>query len=268
MERDLGTVAGALGALQDDIRRRMYLFIRGAGRAVSRDEAAKHAGISRKLAAFHLDKLVDKGLLQADYARPPGRGGPGAGRPAKLYRPSPVEIGTSIPERRYELAGEILVEAIDTQLPGESVLDAGRRVAREAGTGVGEDVRRAGRMRPAGRERALSAAGEVLSRHGFEPYEDDDGALALRNCPFHALAQRSPQLVCGINQAFIDGLLRGLGNETVEAALEPRPGRCCVRLKAGDGSQTERATRNPDSDSLRTEDVATKRQIGSTEERA
>src|ERR687894_219788 len=109
MERDLRTVATALGALQDDVRRRMYLFIRAAGRSVSRDEAAREVGISRKLAAFHLDKLVDRGLLEADYARPAGRGGPGAGRPAKVYEPSSLELVASIPERRYDLAGGILV---------------------------------------------------------------------------------------------------------------------------------------------------------------
>ena len=267
MERDLGTVAGALGALQDTVRRRMYLFIRAPARPVSRDEAAQEAGISRKLAAFHLDKLVERGLLEAHYARPPGRRGPGAGRPAKLYRPSSVEIGTSIPERRYELVGEILVEAIETQAAGESVGDAGRRVAKQAGKQLGEETRRTSRMRPAGRERALSAAREVLGRHGFEPYEDEEGSLALRNCPFHALAQRSPALVCGLNQAFIDGLLRGLGNETVEAALEPQSGRCCVRLKANDAITRPPSTQQAEDDSRRSRDAGTTLPTGSTGER-
>jgi predicted ArsR family transcriptional regulator len=232
METDLRTAATVLGALQDDVRRRLYLFIRGAGRSVSRDEAAREVGISRKLAAFHLDKLVDRGLLEAHYARPAGRGGPGAGRPAKVYRPSDLEVAASLPERRYDLAGTLLVEAIESQLPEESVAEAVRRVGHKAGEELGQRTRSEGRLRPSGSERALSTASKVLRSHGFEPYGDEDGHLALRNCPFHALAQISPQLVCGLNQAFIDGLLRGLGNETVEAALEPQPGRCCVRLKA------------------------------------
>jgi predicted ArsR family transcriptional regulator len=232
MERDLQGAASSVGALEDDVRRLMYLFIRDRGRPVGRDEAAREAGISRKLAAFHLDKLVDKGLLEAHYARPPGRRGPGAGRPSKLYEPSSAEIDISIPERRYDLVGRILVDAIVSQSPEESATEASRRVARDAGEAMGREVRRTGRLRPAGPERALATAKDVLRHHGFEPYESAAGELTLRNCPFHVLSQRAPRLVCGLNQSFIDGLLRGLGNATVEAALEPQPGQCCVKLRA------------------------------------
>src|SRR5512134_2826917 len=90
--------AEALGALEDELRRRLYLFVRTQGRPVNRDEAAAAEGISRKLAAFHLDKLVDRGLLTATYARPPGRGGRGAGRTAKYYQPSSREFHVTIPE--------------------------------------------------------------------------------------------------------------------------------------------------------------------------
>jgi predicted ArsR family transcriptional regulator len=231
MKEDLRSTAASLGALEDDVRRHMYLFIRDQGRPVSRDEAAKDAGISRKLAAFHLDKLVDKGLLRAHYARLPGRGGPGAGRPPKLYEPAGDELSLSIPERRYDLVGQILVDAMESQMPGESALDAARRVARQAGEELGQEVRRVRRLHPAGSERALSVAEDLLRGQGFEPYGCANGELVLRNCPFHALAQRAPDLVCGVNQAFVDGLLRGLGNETVEAALEPQPGQCCVKLR-------------------------------------
>ena len=231
MDRDLDVVAGAVGALEDETRRHMYLYIRGRGRPVGRDEAAREVGISRKLAAFHLDKLVDKGLLKAHYARPVGRGGPGAGRPAKVYEPSSLELVASIPERRYEVVGQILVEAAESQGPGEAPRDAARRAAREAGLRLGEETSRKRGVRRPGPERALSVTTDVLRGHGFEPYEEEEGIVALRNCPFHALAQRSPHLVCGMNQAFVDGILRGLGNQTVEALLDPCPGRCCVKLR-------------------------------------
>jgi predicted ArsR family transcriptional regulator len=231
MKSDLRSIAASLGALEDDVRRRMYLFIRDQARPVSRDEAAKEAGISRKLAAFHLDKLVDRGLLRAHYARPPGRGGPGAGRPSKLYEPADGELSLSIPERRYDLLGGILVDAIESRSPEESASDAVRRVARRVGEDLGREIRRTRRLYPAGPERALSVARDVLRDHGFEPYAGAGGQLELRNCPFHVLARRAPELVCGLNQAFVDGLLRGLGNETVMAALEPQPGQCCVKLR-------------------------------------
>jgi predicted ArsR family transcriptional regulator len=231
MLRGLRKGASAIAALDDDLRSRMYVYIRARGRAVSRDEAADHVGISRKLAAFHLDKLVERGLLEAHYARLPGRGGRGAGRSSKLYEPSDVEIDVSIPERRYDIVGEIMVEAL-TQDSKEPPREAARRVAFDRGEAIGQEVKREMRLRPPGSERALAVAEETLADYGFEPYRVGDETVSLRNCPFHDLSRRAPELVCGLNREFIDGFLRGLGNKSVEAALEPTPGECCVKLRA------------------------------------
>ncbi len=149
----------------------------------------------------------------------------------KYYEPSDVEIEVSVPERRYNLAGELLLEAIRSEQLDEPARAAAMRVARERGHALGERVRRERRLRPLDAERALTVARDVLEQ-GFEPYSEDPGVLALRNCPFHALAQQSPELMCHINQAFIDGLLRGLGNKTVEAMRACKPGDCCVSLRA------------------------------------
>jgi predicted ArsR family transcriptional regulator len=221
-----------IAALEDPVRRRIYEGVRRAGRAVTREEVADDVGISRKLAAFHLDKLLERGLLTSHYARPPGRSGRGAGRSAKYYRPSEIQIEISIPERHYDLAGSLLVDAIQSQEPNESAREAAFRVARERGRSIGEQQRQARKLRRAGAERALSVTGEILEEHGFEPYRDEPGGLALRNCPFHSLAQAAPDLVCEMNQAFIDGMLRGLGNDTVEAVLACKPGDCCVTLRS------------------------------------
>jgi predicted ArsR family transcriptional regulator len=231
MLRGLRKGAGTIGALEDDLRRRMYVFIRRQGRPVSRDEAADHVGISRKLAAFHLDKLVERGLLAAHYARLPGRSGRGAGRSSKLYEPSDLEVEVSIPERRYDIIGEIMVAALteDSQKPPREVA---KRIAYYRGHAIGEEVKGELRLRPPGSERALSVAEETLASYGFEPYRAGDETISLRNCPFHDLSRRAPELVCGLNREFIDGFLRGLGNDSVRAALEPTPGECCVKLRA------------------------------------
>lgn len=231
MLRGLRKGAGAIGALEDDLRRRMYVFIRRRGKPVSRDEAAEQVGISRKLAAFHLDKLVERGLLTAHYARLPGRSGRGAGRSSKLYEPSDLEVDVSLPERRYDIVGEIMVAALD-QESGESPREAAKRIAFDKGRAIGDEIRDRMRLRPPGSERALSVAEETLSDYGFEPYREGSDMISLRNCAFHTLARQAPDLVCGLNREFIDGLLRGLGNETVEAALLPTPGECCVKLRA------------------------------------
>lgn len=235
MLRGIRKGANAVAALDDELRRRMYEFIRGRGTPVSRDEAAEHVGISRKLAAFHLDKLVERGLLEAHYARLPGRSGAGAGRSSKLYVPSALEIDVSIPERRYDIVGEIMVATLaqDSERPAREV---SKKIAFDKGRSVGETVKDRLRLRPPGSERALAVAEEALTDYGFQPYRDDSGSISLRNCPFHTLARQSPELVCGLNREFIDGFLRGLGNDTVDAALEPTPDQCCVKLRARKGS--------------------------------
>ncbi len=230
MPANLEAAASVVGALEDELRRRMYLFIRSQGRPVSRDEAAREVGISRKLAAFHLDKLVEKGLLKAHYARPPGRSGRGAGRSSKFYEPTDAEIAVSLPPRGYDFVGDILVEAIEARRTDESPHETARRVAFDVGVGLGREVREKDRLRRPGPERALAIAKQVLTDHGYEPYAAN-GGLRLRNCPFHALSQKAPDLICGLNRSFVDGLLRGLGNDSVEAVLNRQPGECCVHLR-------------------------------------
>jgi len=226
-EHALGTV----GALADDLRRQMYLFIREQGRPVSRDEAAEAVGISRKLAAFHLDKLTEKGLLKAHYRRLSGRTGPGAGRPSKVYEPAEVEVAVSIPSRSYDFVGSLLVSALERS-PSRARAEV-RTASWDEGRSLGERVRREKRLRSSSPKKLLAIAHEVLYERGYEPYLDDTGTLRLRNCPFHALAQQSREIVCSLNHAFISGLLSGLDDNHLDAALEPQPGQCCVRIQSG-----------------------------------
>lgn len=217
MVRDLGTSARSIGALADDLRRGMYLFIRRSATAVPRDEAARAVGISAKLAAFHLDKLVDDGLLEAHYARLPGRSGPGAGRSSKLYQPTDRSFDVSLPPRSYEFVGRLLLAALQNKKDGESPEAAARRVGHAAGT-------------QAGRTAGVKSIEDILIELGFEPRHEGDN-LVLANCPFHSLAQVDPELVCGLNEAFIAGIIEGAEATTKRALLDPAPGRCCVTLE-------------------------------------
>jgi predicted ArsR family transcriptional regulator len=222
----------ALAALDDDLRRRMYLFVRGRGRPASREEVAHAVGVSRKLAAFHLDKLVERGLLVATYARPPGRGGRGAGRSAKYYEPSEREFEVSIPERNYDVIGTVLLKAIEGQRPGEPADASARRAAREVGQGIGRAERERLRLPPPGAERAIAVATGVLAACGYEPYVAEEDSVRMRSCPYHALAEQNRDLVCGLNRELVQGIVSGLGNETLRVTLEPTAGECCVRLRA------------------------------------
>jgi predicted ArsR family transcriptional regulator len=212
----------ALSGLDDPVRGRLYEFVSGSAEPVGRDEAAAAAGIGRALAAYHLDKLVGLGLLTASYQRPSGRTGRGAGRPAKLYARSGREFTVTLPPREYELAARLLAEAVETGGDGQS-RTALHTAARQAGADLGKR-HRAG----SSRRSSVHAAQAALREYGFEPSADPAGTIWLRNCPFHQLASRHPDLICNMNLALIEGLTAGLGATELCPALNPGPGRCCV----------------------------------------
>jgi predicted ArsR family transcriptional regulator len=223
-------VLASVSCLSDPVRAQLYEFVSHSPEAVGRDEAAAAAGIGRAIAVYHLDKLVDAGLLTASYRRPPGRSGPGAGRPAKLYARSGREFAVTVPPREYELAAHLLAQAVAADAGGASraaLCDAARQFGADAGTGHRAAASDAGG--PARAEDALRA-------HGFEPWPAEDGTVLLRNCPFHRLAARHRDIVCGMNLALIEGLVAGLGADGVRPALDPRPGQCCVVIRADQSS--------------------------------
>ena len=226
----------AVAALNDDLRRQMYGFIRRARRPVSREEAAESVGISRKLAAFHLDKLVEVGLLQAHYE--PLGGIRKVGRAPKRYEPTDATVQVSIPARKHDLLASILIDALLTEDQGKASHETAFEAARHHGAELGADEAEHARLGRLGAERALTLATATLSRCGFEPDRATPTLLRLRNCPFHPLAAKAPQLICRINHAFLTGFLDALGASTVTAVLTPRAlpspiGGCCVEL-AGD----------------------------------
>jgi predicted ArsR family transcriptional regulator len=221
----------AVAALADDMRRRMYEFIRQTRRPVSREEAAASVGISRKLAAFHLDKLVEVGLLRSSFA--PAGGIRKVGRTPKVYEPTANAVRVSIPERQHDLLAGILVDAVLAEDGTRTARQAAAEVARTEGTRIGAAER--ARLRPGrlGVERALTLIGSLLAGHGFEPDRETATRLRLRNCPFQPLAGRAPGLVCSINHAFLAGIVDGLQARGVAPVLDPRPGECCVELAPG-----------------------------------
>src|SRR5215213_7525114 len=215
----------ALALLADELRQRLYRFVAAQPGPVTRDQAAAAVGISRKLAAFHLDKLTAAGLLEATAADPASR------------RPAAAEVTLSIPQRRYDALGDVLAQAIVADGPASTTRHTAQQLARNRGQVLGERLRaerRLGRLVP---ERALTVIGELLGACGYAPVRAPTQLqLLLRNCPFQQLARRAPELVCGLNQQFVAGLLAGLRSRRVDAVLQPDaaadPTRCCVVLQA------------------------------------
>jgi predicted ArsR family transcriptional regulator len=201
----------ALASLADRVRRQAYRLVADATAPMGRDEVAESLGVGRTLAAFHLDKLVAAGLLETSYARRSGKTGPGAGRPAKLYRVAAAEHAVSVPPRAYRTAAELLAEALE-QAGAENVLY--------------EVAQRHGR-----RSEAPSEVTELLAEHGYAPAPDGPERIELRNCPFHRLAEQFPPVICGMNLALITGLL---ADSEWTARMDAAPGRCCVTLSKND----------------------------------
>jgi predicted ArsR family transcriptional regulator len=216
--------ADALTTLGDPTRRSAYDYVAAQGRPVGRDEVAGALGIGRTLAAYHLDRLAMAGLLSVAYARRSGRTGPGAGRPAKLYERSNRELTVSVPPRDYGLAATLLAHAAAHDEQGGT-----RQALRDAAESLGREIA-ATAPDPSHLER-------VLRERGYEPYEDDAGVTRLRNCPFHAVAQTHPEVVCDMNLALLAAVVAGL-DAGLQAALEPGPARCCVAIKRA-SPQTE-----------------------------
>ncbi len=215
-----------VASLGDGVRRGLYSYVVSQGRPVGRDEAAGAVGVSRALAAYHLDRLAGEALLDTRFEHLGPRRGPGAGRPAKLYQRSPRQFAVQLPPRNYELAARLLARAVDVG-PQNNVRRTLGESARELGCEVGASARTDPVATPNRQHAQLLTA---MCQCGYEPV-DVDGTIRLRNCPFDTLAQEHRELVCGMNLALIEGLLAGVECSELEAVLEPRPGECCVVVR-------------------------------------
>jgi predicted ArsR family transcriptional regulator len=201
----------AIGSLTDPTRRRLYAFVARSIEPVGRDEAADALGIPRQTAAYHLDRLAEEGLVDVEFLRLSGRSGPGAGRPAKLYKRTQRDREVSLPPRRYGLAARILLEAVSLGAVKRKDLVA---AAHRIGVGLAEQ----------GLDRALHET-------GYDPVMEE-GEIRFRNCPFHALKDEDQRTVCNLNLGLVEGMIEG-ANDDRKAYLEPSESYCCVRVRDG-----------------------------------
>jgi predicted ArsR family transcriptional regulator len=232
----------AVALLEEPNRRHLYDLVAASHESVSRDDAAAALAISRELAAFHLDRMVEAGLLVTEYRRRGGRTGPGAGRPAKFYRRSDRELSVTFPPRHYDVAADVMATALDRLDPSAGT-DVVRTVARERGTEVGLEARRSAGARP-GRRRLREALLATLSDAGYSPEVDaSNGAVLLRNCPFHSLATMHRDLTCGMNLAWADGVTDALADSGLTPKLDLKPGYCCVVFQPAPQPSARRSTK-------------------------
>jgi predicted ArsR family transcriptional regulator len=120
-----------------------------------------------------------------------------------------------LPRRGYDVAAEILATGVERASPArEAVLD----VARERGRQMGEQAA----------ERGAQGLLPLLESQGYEPFEDADGVVRLRNCPFHALVDEHRDLTCAMNLALLGGEASAVHEAGFRPVSDPREGLCCV----------------------------------------
>jgi predicted ArsR family transcriptional regulator len=235
---DLAQRVADVAALDDPIRRELYLYVRAQSAPVSRDQASDALGIARHTAKFHLDKLVEGGLLDTSFRRLSERRGPGAGRPTKLYARSSRQLSVILPERHYDLAGQLLATAMENaSAQGKTASDALKVVAASWGRQVADQARATAGPEPTP-ERLVACTCQALTENGYEP-QRANGTIVLRNCPFDALARDHTELICGMNLAIMDAAMERLEEGGLAARLEPAPDRCCVVLEQADAPAQE-----------------------------
>lgn len=218
---DLAAQATRVGALADPTRSALYEYVVAQREPVGREAAATALDLPLHSVKFHLDRLVEAGLLDTEFRRLGERTGPGAGRPSKLYRRAADQVAVSLPGRHYDLVGHILAGGVERARAGAGLDEALDQVAAETGREIGA----------AAAPGDTAAFTRVLADQGFEPWVEDDTVL-LANCPFDTLAQAHTALVCGLNRAFVQGVADGIGCAAT-ARLEPEPGWCCVKARLG-----------------------------------
>ncbi len=217
-ERDIERLVAALG---DPTRRRVFFAVRDAGAPLNKGQVAEAVGIDRRLAGFHLDKLLAEGFLAADFRRRHGRSGPGAGRPAKHYRPSGAEIAVNLPERHYELLAGLLLRASRDASgdPPQVVLE---RTGYEFGFQAGLVQAAAGASGPAQGADVVAQVARLLSQYGFEAAAEGDRDLHACSCPFEALAFDDPERICGLDRAIWRGMIAAFDPDARLASVTTR----------------------------------------------
>jgi predicted ArsR family transcriptional regulator len=227
-----------LDALGNPGLRATLAFVRSRQDPPSADEVAAELGLSRSVARWRLERLVESELLEPQFVNRSGRRGPGAGRPAKTYAVAPETGALEFPPRRFEELLRLLIEALP-------VRGRGRRLD-EVGFAFGSELARAARLRPATRaatalERVCRALGALGFQAAVESLTGDRAVLVTPTCPLRPLVVGAPaarDVDQGMWRGLVAGALQGLDPsgvrcETHECLSGNAPCRILIRLASG-----------------------------------
>jgi predicted ArsR family transcriptional regulator len=191
-----------LKALGDNTRYAIYLELARSPLPLATAEIAEMLDLHVNTVRPHLERMRDVGLLRVDID---ARGA--VGRPQHRYSLADDAPSLGLEPSPYPMLAQVLLRAAaGGGLDGEDLAEAGR-----------EQGRTDGRRWPAGTT-ALDALVAEQAKLGFDPtvVEDDDGAtMAFAHCPFRALAEQHPELVCRLHCGLVEGLVDERGDAEI-----------------------------------------------------
>jgi predicted ArsR family transcriptional regulator len=229
--------AEPLDAVADPGLRAALLFARSQAEPITADDAAAALEVHRNVARGRLDRLAAAGLLEVTRERRTGRSGPGAGRPAKVYRVAPELEAIEFPPRHFDE----LVAALVEELP-ESAL-------RRAGAQFGRQLAMAAGLRPVrdlvrGLGRACAAVRSLGYQASLVSVEGDRAVISTPTCPLRPLVARRPETAeidrgmwAGLVERALDGVrAEDVRCETADCLDEHRSCRVVLELAAQEAS--------------------------------
>lgn len=201
-------------------------------------DLAAAVGLHVNTVRFHLERLIDEGLVeQAGQDRSSG------GRPRLTYRALEGE-GDVRDHRDYQLLAEILAGSIS-----ESVPDAAA-TSLEAGRAWGHYLADAPKPhRSSTAQEGLAELLRVLAHIGFEPRVtgEQGRTLELHHCPFREVAEAHREVACSVHLGLMQGLLAGMRAPLTAERLEPfvGPHLCLARLRDSAEDPPDDASTSP-----------------------
>jgi predicted ArsR family transcriptional regulator len=191
-----------LKALGDNTRYAIYLELARSPLPLATAEIADMLDLHVNTVRPHLERMRDVGLLRVDID---ARGA--VGRPQHRYSLADDAPSLGLEPSPYPLLARVLLRAAaEGGLDGEDLAEAGREQGRTDG------------RRWSAETTALDALVVEQAKLGFDPtvVEDDDGAtMAFAHCPFRALAEQHPELVCRLHCGLVEGLVDERGDAEI-----------------------------------------------------
>jgi predicted ArsR family transcriptional regulator len=194
--------------MNSDQRQAVLDALGAAHDGLDTNELASLLSVHPNTVRWHLGVLADAGLVRSSPEHRRRRG-----RPSVVFRLTGK--GAAHDRDDYHLLATMLTDALAGDRDGDArAYEAGVRWGRHLHEAEGD-----------------AGVVELLDRQGFAAERHGD-RIEMRRCPFYALAEAAPQVVCTLHHGVIDGALAASGSRALVDRLDPfvEPALCVAHL--------------------------------------